>query len=385
MIIWVDAQFSPAIAAWITENFNAQAVAVRELGLRDATDRQIFLAAQREGIVGKYSMISSWFRRKQEPKSEEQVQEQQQKVEEGLTRTRRGFFGQIASLFEVDEITEDIWEELEVLLLQADVGVDTTVAVLDRLKERVRVDRLKKPSAVYEALQDELVDVLNKPERELMRQNKAAVPEAEVEAGPYVVLVVGVNGVGKTTTIAKLARFYHDQGKSVVIGAGDTFRAAAIEQLVIWGERVGAPVIHHQPGADPGAVVFDAVEAARSRGADVLIIDTAGRLHTKTNLMEELRKVKRIIAKQLPGAPHETLMILDATTGQNGLQQAKVFTEVADVTDVAVAKLDGTAKGGIVFAIARELNLPIRYVGTGEKLTDLAEFDARQFVQALFT
>jgi fused signal recognition particle receptor len=256
--------------------------------------------------------------------------------------------------------------------------------VLERLRERVRIDRLKKPSDVYQALQDELVDVLQKPERDLLARDKAAVPEAEVEEGPYVILVVGVNGVGKTTTIAKLAKHFRDQGKSVVIGAGDTFRAAAIDQLQIWGERVGAPVIRHQPGADPGAVVFDAVEAARSRGSDVLIIDTAGRLHTKVNLMEELRKVKRIISKQLPGAPHETLMVLDATTGQNGLQQAKVFTEVADVTDVAVAKLDGTAKGGIVFAIARDLSLPIRYVGTGEKLGDLAEFDARQFVEALF-
>jgi fused signal recognition particle receptor len=326
----------------------------------------------------------NWLKRKEEPKSEEQVEEQQKVVEEGLTRTRRGFFQQITSLFEVDEITEDIWEELETLLIQGDVGVDTTVAVLDRLKERVRVDRLKKPNDVYTALQDELVDVLLKPERDLAARNKAAVPEAEVEAGPYVILVVGVNGVGKTTTIAKLAKFYRDQGRSVVIGAGDTFRAAAIDQLQIWGERVGAPVIRHQPGADPGAVVFDAVEAAKSRGTDVLIIDTAGRLHTKTNLMEELRKVRRIIEKQLPGAPHETLMILDATTGQNGLQQAQVFTEVAEVTDVAVAKLDGTAKGGIVFAIARELGLPIRYVGTGEKLGDLAEFDARQFVGALF-
>lgn len=326
----------------------------------------------------------NWLRRKEEPKSQEQVEEQQQKVEEGLTRTKRSFFRQITSLFEVDEITEDIWEDLETLLIQADVGVDTTVAVLDRLKERVRVDRLRKPNDVYQALQDELVYVLEKPERDLQARNKAAVPEAEVEAGPYVILVVGVNGVGKTTTIAKLAKHFRDQGKSVVIGAGDTFRAAAIDQLQIWGERVGAPVIRHQPGADPGAVVFDAVEAARSRHADVLIIDTAGRLHTKVNLMEELRKVKRIISKQLPGAPHETLMVLDATTGQNGLQQAKVFTEVADVTDVAVAKLDGTAKGGIVFAIARDLSLPIRYVGTGEKLGDLAEFDARQFVEALF-
>jgi fused signal recognition particle receptor len=226
--------------------------------------------------------------------------------------------------------------------------------------------------------------VLLKPERDLQAKQKATVPTEEVQEGPYVVLVVGVNGVGKTTTIAKLTKFYRDQGKSVVIGAGDTFRAAAIDQLQIWGDRVGAPVIKHQLGADPGAVVFDAMEAARSRGADVLIIDTAGRLHTKTNLMEELRKVKRIISKQMPGAPHEVLLILDATTGQNGLMQAKAFLEAAEVTDVAVAKLDGTAKGGIVFSIARELALPIRYVGTGEKITDLAEFDPRQFVQALF-
>lgn len=325
---------------------------------------------------------------KEQQPTEEQLQEQQQKVEEGLTRTKRGLFRQIVSLFEVDEITEDIWEDLETLLIQADVGVDTTVVVIERLKQRVQEDRLKKPSAVYQALQDELVWVLQRPEREQAARKNGHTPhgEGEVpEARPYVILVVGVNGVGKTTTIAKLTKYLRDQGKSVVIAAGDTFRAAAIEQLQIWGERVGAPVIRHQLGADPGAVVFDAMEAAKSRNADVLIIDTAGRLHTKTNLMEELRKVRRIIAKQLPGAPHETILVLDATTGQNGLQQAKSFMDVAEVTDVAVAKLDGTAKGGIVFAITRELNLPVRYVGTGEKIGDLAEFDARQFVQALFS
>jgi fused signal recognition particle receptor len=329
----------------------------------------------------------NWLKRKEEPKTEEEVKEQEAAYEEGLTRTRRGFFQQVVSLFEVDEITEDIWEDLETLLIQADLGVDTTVALVERLRERVRLDKLKKPSYVYDALQEELTEILLKPERELLAKKAAsasangATPD---EPRPYVILVVGVNGVGKTTTIAKLAKFYRDRGKSVIIGAGDTFRAAAIDQLEIWAERVGAPLIRHEPGADPGAVVFDAVESARARGADVLIIDTAGRLHTKINLMEELRKVKRIIQKQLPGAPDETLLILDATTGQNGLQQAKVFTEVAEVTDVAVAKLDGTAKGGIVFAIARELKLPIRFVGTGEKLTDLAEFDARQFVKALF-
>jgi fused signal recognition particle receptor len=328
----------------------------------------------------------NWLKRKEQPKSEEQVQHQQEVVEEGLQRTKRSWFRQIASVFEVDEITEDIWEDLETLLIQADVGVDTTVEVLDRLKRRVASERLKKPSAVYQALQDELVWVLEQPERALARRNgNGASNVIESDPHPYVLLVVGVNGVGKTTTIAKIAKYYRDQGKSVVIGAGDTFRAAAIEQLQIWGERVGAPVIRHQIGADPGAVVFDAVEAAINRNADVLIIDTAGRLHTKTNLMEELRKVKKIIGKRLPGAPHETLLVLDATTGQNGLQQAKAFTEVADVTDLAVAKLDGTAKGGVVFAIAREMSLPIRYIGTGEKLTDLAEFDPRQFVSALFS
>jgi fused signal recognition particle receptor len=330
----------------------------------------------------------NWLKRKEEPKSEEEVKVQEATYEEGLTRTKRGFFRQVVSLFEVDEITEDIWEDLETILIQADLGVDTTVTLVERLRERVRVDNLKKPQYIYEALQDELTEMLLKPERDMRAKqpasagsNDGATPD---EARPYVILVVGVNGVGKTTTIAKLAKFYRDRGKSVLIAAGDTFRAAAIDQLEIWAERVGAPLIRHEPGADPGAVVFDAVESAKARGSDVLIIDTAGRLHTKINLMEELRKVKRIIQKQMPGAPDETLLVLDATTGQNGLQQAKVFTDIAEVTDVAVAKLDGTAKGGIVFAIARELKLPIRFVGTGEKLTDLAEFDARQFVKALF-
>ncbi|HET9496499.1 MAG TPA: signal recognition particle-docking protein FtsY [Chloroflexia bacterium] len=326
----------------------------------------------------------NWLKRKEQPKTEEQIQEQHAAYEEGLQRTKRGFFQQVVSLFEVDEITEDIWEDLETLLIQADLGVDTTVALVERLRDRVRDERMKKPQHVYEALQDELTAILLKPERDVLARVAASEQEAGQEDRPYVILVVGVNGVGKTTTIAKLARWYRDRGRSVMIGAGDTFRAAAIDQLAIWAERVGAPLVRHEPGADPGAVVFDAVESAKARNADVLIIDTAGRLHTKANLMEELRKVKRIIQKQLPGAPDETLLVLDATTGQNGLQQAKVFTEVAEVSDVAVAKLDGTAKGGIVFAIAREMNLPIRFVGTGEKITDLAEFDARAFVKALF-
>ena len=326
----------------------------------------------------------NWLKRKEQPKTEAEVREEQEKVEEGLMRTRRSFFRQVVSLFEVDEITEDIWEDLETLLIQADLGVDTTVALVEQLKEQTRIDRLKKPKDVYEMLQDALVDILTKPERDIQDRQAANGARPSEEPRPYVVLVVGVNGVGKTTTIAKLTKFYRDRGRNVVIAAGDTFRAAAIDQLQIWADRVGAPLIRHEHGADPGAVVFDALEAAKARNADVLIIDTAGRLHTKTNLMEELRKVRKIISSRLPGAPDETLLVLDATTGQNGLQQAKVFMEVAEVTDVAVAKLDGTAKGGIVFAIARELKLPIRYVGTGEKITDLAEFDARGFVKALF-
>ena len=324
----------------------------------------------------------NWLKRKEQPPTQQEIQQQEERIEEGLERTKRGFFRQIVSLFEVDEITEDIWEDLETLLIQADVGVDTTVAVLDRLRARVQSDRLKKPKDVYEALQDELVYVLQKPERERPSRNGASPGE---DANPYVILVVGVNGVGKTTTIAKLTKLLRDGGESVVIAAGDTFRAAAIEQLQIWGDRVGAPVIRHQIGADPSAVAYDAIEAARSRNADILIVDTAGRLHTKTNLMEELRKVHRTISRQIPGAPHMTLMVLDATTGQNGLLQAKAFLDVADVTDLAVAKLDGTAKGGVIFAITRELNLPVRYIGTGEKIGDLAEFDPRQFVRALFT
>jgi fused signal recognition particle receptor len=327
----------------------------------------------------------NWLRKKEQLVTQEEIQEQEQRVEEGLERTKRGFFRQIVSLFEVDEITEDIWEDLETLLIQADVGVETTVAVLDRLRARVQTERLRKPRDVYEALQDELVWVLQRPERERPVRSNGSGDGTGEPVRPYVILVVGVNGVGKTTTIAKLTKFLRDRGRSVVIAAGDTFRAAAIEQLQVWGERVGAPVIRHELGADPGAVVFDAVEAARARNTDVLVIDTAGRLHTKTNLMEELRKVHRIISKQIPGAPHMTLMVLDATTGQNGLLQAKAFLEVAEVTDLAVAKLDGTAKGGVIFAITRELNLPVRYIGTGEKIGDLAEFDARQFVHALFT
>lgn len=296
------------------------------------------------------------------------------KIGEGLARTRRGFFGRISGLFGAREINDELWEELEELLILADVGVTTTVELVERLRERVGRERVRDAQTVREMLKEELRAIL-------MEGAPQAVDDEQLLT---VVLVVGANGSGKTTSIAKLAHFYQQQGKRVILGAADTFRAAAIDQLKVWGQRVGADVISHQPGADPGAVVYDAIQAARARNADVLIVDTAGRLHTKYNLMQELKKVRAVAAKNVHRAPHETLLVLDATTGQNALSQARHFKEAVEVTGIILAKLDGTAKGGVVFAIARELGLPIRYVGTGEGLDDWAEFDADVFVDELF-
>jgi fused signal recognition particle receptor len=293
---------------------------------------------------------------------------------QGLARTRQTIFSRIGQLFRRGGLGEDDWEELEALLIQADVGVETTATLVQRLRQHVRDEGVREPAALRQALAAEMVAILESVE-------KPAPPPAE--GGPWVVLVVGVNGVGKTTTIAKLAHHHRRQGRTVLLAAADTFRAAAIEQLQIWGERAGVQVIAHQPGADPGAVAFDAVAAALSRGTDLVIVDTAGRLHTKHNLMQELEKVRRVIQRQVPEAPHQVLLVIDATTGQNGLQQARTFTSAVRVTHLALAKLDGTAKGGIAFAIAHELGLPIAYVGTGERLEDLAEFDAHRFVEAL--
>ncbi|MGI8588682.1 MAG: signal recognition particle-docking protein FtsY [Chloroflexia bacterium] len=308
-------------------------------------------------------------------------QEQKQKVEAVLQKTRRGFFSQIGELFAADEITPGLWDDLQDLLVLGDCGVVTTNFVLDELERQVTRERIKRASTAYSILKELLVQVLQAP----LNTHRPPWLDGGTMPHPYVMLVVGVNGVGKTTTIAKLTRYFQRLGSQVILGAADTFRAAAIDQLQIWADRVGAQLVRHEPNADPGAVVFDSLSLALSSGADILIIDTAGRLHTKTNLMEELRKLKRICEKQVPGAPHDVLLVIDATTGQNGLQQAKIFTEVVDVSGVVLAKLDGTAKGGIAFAIARELGLPIRFIGTGEKLDDLAEFDSRQFVEALFT
>jgi fused signal recognition particle receptor len=296
-------------------------------------------------------------------------------LQDSLTRTRQSFFGRIAGLLSQTDITEETWEELEALLIQADVWANTTIELVDALREKVASERIHQADKVQALLKQKLVGMLEANQRAYLANH----------SGPLaVVLIVGVNGSGKTTSIAKLARFHQQRGEKVLLAAGDTFRAAAIDQLGVWAERLGVDLIAHQPGADPGAVVYDAINAAQSRRASVLIADTAGRLHTKHNLMQELRKIHNVAAKQLPGAPHDTILVLDATTGQNGLAQARTFREAVDVTGLFLAKLDGTAKGGIAFAVAEELDLPILFVGTGEHAEDIAEFDAKDFVDGLF-
>ena len=300
------------------------------------------------------------------------------KTEPAVKRSREAWFGKIAGIFNRDALGNEVWDELEELLVSADVGVETTSKLLNSVKQRVKAGKLTDVSAAKDVLKDEMVNLLTvrQPADSPARQN----PES-----PLVILVVGVNGSGKTTSIAKLAYGLTSQGKRAVLGAGDTFRAAAIDQLKHWGEKAGADVIAHQPGGDPGAVAYDAVQAGHSRHAQAVIIDTAGRLHTKSNLMEELKKIKRVVAKQDASAPHQVLLVMDATTGQNGLAQARHFTEAVDVTDVFLAKLDGTARGGIVFAVCDQLHIPISYIGTGEQLEDMAAFDAQVFVNAIFS
>jgi fused signal recognition particle receptor len=296
------------------------------------------------------------------------------KLEESLTKTRRGIFGQVMQLLGANDITEGTWEDLEALLIQADVGVETTIGLVERLRQRANQEHIIEARRLREALREELLHLL-----------PGDVPREDLAPRLLtVILVVGVNGSGKTTTIAKLARYYRGRGKRVLLAAADTFRAAAIDQLKLWGGRVGVDVIAHAPGADPGAVVYDALQAAQSRGADILIVDTAGRLHTKYNLMQELKKIRSIMRKNVHRAPHETWLVLDATTGQNALLQARKFREEVEVTGLIVAKLDSTAKGGAVFSIGKQLGLPIRFVCTGEGLDDLAAFDPEAFVDGLF-
>ncbi len=313
-------------------------------------------------------VFSRLFRRRTEP----DVQ-----LEKGLEKTRRSVFSEIARLFDRSAIDEELYEDLEMLLIQADVGWEVSQRLVEELRERVKRDGITDPAMAREILRLEMIELLEMA----TRNRKVKIMQRGV---PYVIMVVGVNGVGKTTSIAKLAAYHQRFGRTVMLAAGDTFRAAAIDQLKIWGERLNVPVIAHQPGADPGAVVFDAMQAAHNRGMDVLIVDTAGRLHTKYNLMAELAKIRKVLQRHVADAPQEVLLVIDATTGQNGLVQAKTFAESVEITDIMIAKLDGTAKGGIAFAVAKELGIPISYVGTGEKATDLAEFHPETYVDALF-
>lgn len=298
-----------------------------------------------------------------------------QRMRQGLSKTRSSLVGRMDELLgSHGRLDEEFLEEMEELLITADFGMQTTQDLVQALAGRLKEIDPNEPAQLHEVLGEEI--------RARLKTGPSEWPVPE--SGPLVIMVVGVNGVGKTTTIGKLAKQFSDQGKKVVLGAGDTFRAAAAEQLEVWGERSGAEVIRHTEGSDPGAVAFDAAKAAVARNADVLILDTAGRLHTKVNLMEELKKVRRVIDREIPGAPHETLLVLDATTGQNALIQARSFQEAVDVSGIALTKLDGTAKGGIVVAISSQLELPVRLIGIGEGVSDLRHFDAEVFVAALF-
>lgn len=298
------------------------------------------------------------------------------KLKEGLTKTRDGFTDKIDGILKsYKKIDEELFEDLEEVLVTADVGVSTTMILIDNLRERVREEKTTDPNEVKELLKDEIKKIMLSSQLD----NKL-----NIEPSPSVILVVGVNGVGKTTTIGKMANNFKKDGKKVLIAAGDTFRAAAIEQLEEWGNRAGVDIISHKEGADPAAVIFDGIQAAKARGSDILICDTAGRLHNKANLMQELNKIFRIVDREYGEATKEILLVLDATTGQNAISQAKVFKEVANITGVALTKLDGTAKGGVVIALHKEMDIPVKLVGVGEGIDDLQEFVVQDFVEALF-
>jgi fused signal recognition particle receptor len=299
-----------------------------------------------------------------------------QRLKQGLTKSRETWVEKIGAIFQNRKWDETSLDAMEESLLTADVGVKATQKLMDALRRQSPDGDEDLGQAMAARLQAAMVDML---------QGSASTPRiAPLSVKPWVILFLGVNGVGKTTTIGKLAAQYRSAGKKVLLVAGDTFRAAAVEQLDIWGQRVGVDVVKHKAGSDPSAVVFDGVQAAKSRGVDVLLIDTAGRLHTKVHLVEELKKIRRVIMREQPDAPHETLLVLDATTGQNGLQQARVFKEATAITGIVLTKLDGTAKGGVIVGIQEELGVPVKYIGVGEDVEDLQPFDAKQFVQALF-
>lgn len=299
------------------------------------------------------------------------------KLKERLTKTRETFVARIDTLFLGKKVIDaQLFEELEEILITADLGVKTSQDLLESVRAQVKRQELTDPLVLRQALKEKVLEYL-----------VGSTPPAELimpETGPFVIMVLGVNGVGKTTSIGKIAYKFKRSGQSVLMVAADTFRAAAVEQLQIWGKRVGVEVIAQKTGADPSSVIFDALEYARNRAFDVIIVDTAGRMHTKVNLMEELKKIKRVMDKKLPGAPHEVMLVIDATTGQNAISQARLFNEAVDITGLTLTKLDGTAKGGIVVNICHELNIPIRFIGVGEQLEDLRDFDPKEFVEALF-
>ncbi|NIP29416.1 MAG: signal recognition particle-docking protein FtsY [Candidatus Dadabacteria bacterium] len=296
------------------------------------------------------------------------------KLRSGLSKTQEGLLGRLGSVFTGAGIDESTWDEFEEILIMSDIGVPTTMKLKDKISERISKSPDTDFQTIKEALKNEVLDIL---------KNAEGGP-INLDNKPSVLMIAGVNGVGKTTSIGKISNLYVNNGKKVMVAAADTFRAAAVEQLEVWSNRVGSDFIKGQTGADPSAVAFDAVQASKARNIDVLIIDTAGRLHTKSNLMDELKKLRRVIGRELEGAPHETLLVLDATTGQNAVQQAKMFNEAIDITGIILTKLDGTAKGGVIIAIADELNIPVKYIGVGEGLNDLREFNAEEFVEALF-
>lgn len=306
---------------------------------------------------------------------------EKESLDEGLQKTKENFFSKVTkAIAGKSTVDEEVLDNLEEALVSADVGIDTTVAIIDQIEKRVSRDKYLNTSELNKILQEEIENILiDAP------SSNSYDFHSELPTKPYVILVVGVNGVGKTTTIGKLSYNFKGAGKSVLLGAADTFRAAAVDQLTIWSERTGVPIVKQAMGSDPAAVAYDTVQSALSRGSDVVLIDTAGRLHNKAHLMDELSKIKRSVQKVIPGAPHEVLLVLDGSTGQNALEQAKHFTAATDVTALAITKLDGTAKGGVVLAIANQFKIPVKFIGVGEKMEDLLVFDKHEFVDTLFS
>jgi fused signal recognition particle receptor len=304
---------------------------------------------------------------------------EQESLDQGLEKTKQGFFERISKVIVgKTSVDDDVLDQLEEALIGADVGVDTTLAIIERIQDRVKKDKYVSTSELNQILYDEIANLLIDTPQDL------AGFQVPIAKKPFITLVVGVNGVGKTTTIGKLAHHFKAAGNEVLLGAADTFRAAAVDQLTIWSERVGVPIVKQNMGADPSSVAFDTVQSALARKSDIVFIDTAGRLHNKAHLMDELNKIKRVIQKQIPDAPHEVLLVLDGSTGQNALEQAKQFMAVTNVTALAITKLDGTAKGGVLLAIAHQCKIPVKYIGVGEQLDDLILFDKVAFVQTLF-